>query len=131
MDDKPQIYYRLEDRLVSKGIDEFENDLGAEVRVYLKEYPVLSYTQKGVWLKTGFSDKRFVLLNAKKQFAHSTKEEALASFLLRKDRQESIYLRKAKFAREAALKAKFMFDNIPITFDKMCNEFLPLFGVEK
>ena len=53
------------------------------------KYDVKKTTPKGVWIYAGL-DKKFVLLSARKKFAHPTKEEALDSFIARKKRQMSI-----------------------------------------
>lgn len=57
--------------------------------IYFYSYPVVKYTNKGVWIKVD-TDKKFVLLSGKKRFAYPTKEEALYSLKCRKERQLKI-----------------------------------------
>ena len=94
-------FYRYEDLLVSAGVDEFDNPLGpAQVRVYLHQFQVIRVTPKGVWIDGWFS-KRFVLNEARKRYALPTKDEALQSFLARKERQASIYQTRVSRADQA------------------------------
>lgn len=53
---------------------------------FLTEIPVLRHTPKGVWLDK-YGLKRFVLKAANKRYAYPTKELALASYIIRKQRQ--------------------------------------------
>ncbi len=54
--------------------------------VKLYQFPVLKITPKGARL----ADGRFVLKNANKRYACPTKEEAMVSFLARKEKQLKI-----------------------------------------
>ena len=62
---------------------------GYDIRVSIHSYSVFSQTPKGVWLGH-FHKDRFVRLSGTKRFAYPTKQEAIASFLARKQRQLSI-----------------------------------------
>ena len=85
------------------------------VTLYCKEYRIIKETPRGHWVEIGFSSKRFVLKDARKRFACSTKEEALESFRARKRRQIGILRHQLRLA-EAALKAepeiRFYYDEI-------------------
>ncbi len=98
---KSEIWYRYEDQTYA-GI----------LRVELRAFVVLKHTKHGVWLALTFGDyfttgdfinseKRFVLNRSVKRFACPTVELAKISFITRKERQTSIYERRAKSAREA------------------------------
>ncbi len=65
---------------------------GYDVKLSCSEYIILKRTPCGVWIqdysrKVG---KRFVNLNARKQFASESKELAMIGFVKRKERQLSI-----------------------------------------
>jgi hypothetical protein len=98
-----EYWYRMEDKLYASPVDEFGEPVGGPtLTVEVYAYPVLKHTKKGVWLHCGFGIiKRFVLNNAKKQWASPTLEEAKASFLARKKRQEAIYKARIDIARRA------------------------------
>ena len=53
-------------------------------------FRVQKTTPKGVWILAEHGNNRFVLRDARKRFACPTKEEALASFIARKERQQHI-----------------------------------------
>lgn len=57
--------------------------------VFKHNHFVLRRTPKGVWIND-YGTERFVLNDAKKQFACPTEEEAKTSFLARKNRQLGI-----------------------------------------
>lgn len=100
------IWFRFEDRMVSDGVDEFDNPLGpGHLEVALREYEVAKETPKGVWLRS-FMTRRFVLRGARKQFACATIEQALASYLARKRKQASIYEKRATRAVQAGMLAE-------------------------
>lgn len=65
-----------------------------KVKLQLKKYKIIKRTEKGVWIKLYDIDfcncKKFILLRAKKKFAYKTKEEALESFKIRKNKQIEI-----------------------------------------
>lgn len=101
------VYYRYQDYLESSGSIDITGEYvfgTARTRVRLLEFPVLKTTPCGAWINDG--GRRFVRSGTRKCYAHPTLEEALASFIARKARQQSIYLARAKQAEEAILWAK-------------------------
>lgn len=86
----PEKYYRVDDILLSAGVDEWGNSLGpGRVHLTLASFDVLSKTPKGVWLSV-YGKKRFVLESARKRFACPSVELAVQSFKARKKRQAEI-----------------------------------------
>jgi hypothetical protein len=102
---KPQVgdtWYRYEDTRHAH-IDEYGDAGETYVKLYLRSYKVSKVTPKGVWLSY-FSVGgifRFVLLDARKRFAHPTKEEALESFKARKAAQMRILEKQLEHVRSA------------------------------
>lgn len=77
------------------------------------EYEVIKPTPKGAWVRLVLGqflgDKKFILRDARKRFACPTKEEALESFLKRKERQINILraqLKEAEKQYDAGLSLK-------------------------
>jgi len=110
-------WYRYNDVAYSTGYDEYRDcSSGTRIEVELTEYEVLRYTPKGAWINaspyrsaTSFKhmkDEKFVLLSARKRFAHPTKEEAMTSFIARKKAQIRIYKARVKHAEEALKRAE-------------------------
>ena len=66
----------------------YQESMHAEcsVRLDLHEYVILKTTKHGAWIDV-WGVKKFVKLDARKRYACPTKEEALASFRARKQRQ--------------------------------------------
>ena len=90
-DEARELMYRYEDVRYAAMLDEWENPIGvSRPELRLLTYPIKSRTPKGVWLDMGFGDRKFILLTARKRYACPTKEEALASFVARKERQADI-----------------------------------------
>lgn len=58
------------------------------------------------------SPTRFVLLESRKRFACPTKEEALESFIARKEKQISIYNSKLKRAKESLEIGKYKLEKL-------------------
>lgn len=86
-----EYFYRYYNQNCSNGVDQFDNPYpGHTVTIGVLRFPVIRYTPKGVWLET-FNGNRFVLLTAYKKFACPTKEEALQSFISRKNREYTLY----------------------------------------
>lgn len=99
--------YRFENRLVSAGVDEFDNSLGPpRVSVVLRKLKILKTTPTGFWVQVFFTERRFVKAKAHKRYACPTPEEALESFRARKNRQVSILLAQVARAREALFMAE-------------------------
>lgn len=91
-----ELYYRYRDQCYAPSLDEWENPIGESRKVILLEiFRVKSHTPKGVWLQWKIgpwtsTEKKFVLHNARKKFAHPTRNEALESFIARKTKQKKI-----------------------------------------
>jgi hypothetical protein len=65
-------------------VDEFDNNLGTTMEVYLHEYRITKETPKGCWVEQFLNKPRFVLNDSRKRFACRTVEEARDSFKARK-----------------------------------------------
>lgn len=104
--EEPIYWYRYEDVQYAASLNEYDEPVGqGALRVKLRRYRVLKRTPKGVWLEYGYGNHgRFVLTEARKRFACPTEEQAMESFIARKERQAKIYSAKLKRA-ELALKA--------------------------
>jgi hypothetical protein len=83
-----EYWHRIEDRHYATMEDEWGRSSSYQ-RIEHFMYVVVRRTPKGVWLDLGFH-KRFVLLDAKKQWASPTFEAARDHFKARKRRQISI-----------------------------------------
>jgi hypothetical protein len=102
----PEMFYRYEDVSYAVLSNAETESWTSQLRVELREYPVLRRTPKGVWIDVGpqcfgYAHPRFVLLSARKRFACASIEEARESFRARKRRQASIYEARARRARQA------------------------------
>jgi len=64
-------------------------DFGPSTDVRLHTFRITKTTAKGVWIDN-HGKKKFVLLHGKKRFAYPTEEEALTSFIARKEMQQVI-----------------------------------------
>ena len=102
--------------------DEYENIISTRVAVEVMEFDVVKETRCGAWIHYGCqlfqpdvipprSELKFVNFRCRKQFACRTKEEALASFVARKQRQISILNAKLRRAKEALAEANGMIGN--------------------
>lgn len=96
-------YYRYEAITYTNGVS-----------LYCEEYKVIKVTPKGVWISNYFYDgefytwKKFILLDAKKQWACDSKVKALCSFIKRKERQTAILLSQLDKASSALEIARSM-----------------------
>ena len=90
-EDKREKYYR---------VDAYED--GPNITIYTASYPVISKTPCGVWIDTtyymGSYSKRFINNSWRKRWACATVEEALLSFIARKECQ----IRKLKSQLQSA-----------------------------
>lgn len=89
------ILYRYEGVTKEPPIDAFGdiNPVPIEHRncwLRLDEYPIIKRTPKAAWIFTREGKKKLVKFTTSKQYAWETKEAALASFILRKERQCTI-----------------------------------------
>lgn len=93
-------FYRFEDYGVSVGSEEF--GFSSRRELSLREFQVIKETPKGAWIQMTFcGDKRFVRLDARKQYACPTIELARQSFIARKKRQIKILTKQLRNAEEA------------------------------
>lgn len=94
------LFYRFDDRFTAYD----------EVRLDEQKFTVEKITRHGVWIRSWFGFSRhFVLLSARKKYAHPSREEARASFEARKRRQISIL----QVQLERAEKALGLAQNLP------------------
>ena len=81
-------------------VDAYED--GPNITIYTTSYPVISKTPCGVWIDTtyymGSYSKRFINNSWRKRWACPTVEEALQSFIARKECQ----IRKLKYQLQSA-----------------------------
>lgn len=97
----PQVgdtWYRYEDRRYA-SLDEWDDVYSVRVALEMSTFTVQKVTPKGVWLTNRWMAPRFVLMEARKRFAHPTKEEALTSIKARKERQIGILSKQLENAR--------------------------------
>jgi hypothetical protein len=107
---KPQVgdtWYRYED-VRHADVNEYDDIGPTYVKLYLRKYKVSKVTPKGVWLSYFFVGGlcRFVLLDARKRFAHRTREDALESFIARKAKQIRILEKQLEHVRSAVWQAE-------------------------
>lgn len=103
------VFYRFEDQLVSRGVDEWDNSLGSYRHLYCNEYEVSKVYPKGAYILGWFGGPndivskggRPVMDHYKNKFAYPTKGEALLGFIARKKRQQQILYTRYSGAREA------------------------------
>ena len=79
-----------------------------QVSIRLEEYTEIEETRCGYWIK-GFDTnyfKKWVSKTSRKRFAYPTKDEALESFIRRKERQIEICSYQLDIAKLALIKAK-------------------------
>lgn len=78
------------------------------VRIYLYEFNMIQETPKGYWIGYYNKKEKWVSKTAKKRYAYPTKEEALASFKARKERQIEILEHQLNRAKTALSKAEIL-----------------------
>lgn len=86
-------WYRYEDYREGITSTDYNGEvevIGSRTVLRCRKFEVDRYTPKGVWLRRPFDTQRFVLNEGRKKYAHATEEEALHSFLARKQRHLSI-----------------------------------------
>lgn len=104
---EPMLWYRYEDVQWAPPFDENENAMGSgSLSVELRSFTVAKTTSKGVWLHQYGGSDRFVRREARKRFACPTQQEALESFIARKERQQSILTAQLNRATSALFIAK-------------------------
>jgi hypothetical protein len=108
-----EVWYRYEDYLESSGcVDVTGEYISGPPTLRIREVtiPVIRYTPKGVWLGWAWSERRLVCHDWRKRYACKTQQEALKSFICRKERQISIHESRAKLAHIAKNKAMKMME---------------------
>ena len=104
---KPEYWHRVEFTLYAPPVDEFDNPVGqGTVGINHYRYKVVKKTAKGVWLDVGgfnldSPEKKFVLLDSKRQWASPTFEQAKEKFIRRKEKQISILQHEIESIRRA------------------------------
>ena len=89
MSDLSDTWYRYEDFRYAPHLNEFDEPVGpGRASIRLLQFEVLKHTPCGVWIDR--YPKRWVKKDARKRFACPTKEEAMESFIARKNRQRKI-----------------------------------------
>lgn len=78
-----------------------ETNIDNEVILSTISCPVMSFTPKGAWILDARGKRRFVLFSARKKYALRTVEEAMISFLARKERQHRIYTARLRITENA------------------------------
>jgi hypothetical protein len=63
-----------------------DDHLGAH-QIILSEFNVRRHTPKGVWISSGWFGEKWVSLSGRKRYAYPTKEAAMDSFKIRKNKQ--------------------------------------------
>lgn len=99
-----EIYYRFRDYRTAPPLDEFENPIGrSQVHLQCMEFEVQHRTKFGVWILTNDEENslKFVNDHTNKRYACPTKEEALVSFIARKQKQIKILKGQTRDAEEA------------------------------
>ncbi len=96
-------WYRFEETTYACELDTYGDIVpgSGAMKVEMYSYAVLKHTPTGVWLGAPHG-RRFVSRKWRKMFACPTPEQAMVSFIARKDRQISILLHRL----EAALNAR-------------------------
>ena len=96
------IWYRYEMICYAAPVDEFDRQYGeGTVATYVRKFPVIRETKCGVWLDVGFGESKFVLRDAKRQWASPTEEQAKHKFIQRKRRQIQILSRQIDDIKKA------------------------------
>jgi hypothetical protein len=84
------VLYRYENWQTAPLWDDYEFSRSpSTTHIGLRDFQIVRTTPKGAWINYGGTE-RFVKLDARKRFACPTKEEALQSFIARKEKQKRI-----------------------------------------
>jgi len=101
------VWYRYEAVLTSSGVDEFDEPVGPGfMALHSHKYDVVKVTPKGVRISFFGGVARLVLHNHVKKYAHPSREEALKSFICRKNSQKGILLCQISRCEEAKRNAE-------------------------
>lgn len=99
--------YRYEEIIYHPDLDENGNPIIGKIEIVEKEFDIVKHTPKGAWIKFGYN-RKFVNLYARKKYACLTKEEALLSFIRRKQKSIEIFRYKKRVAEQVLRKGKLM-----------------------
>lgn len=94
-----ETWFRFEDIQYAPSLDEWDDVIGGTGRLTIQVQclPVAKHTPKGVRLCNG----KFILREGRKRWACPTVQEALESFIARKQRQKNIHLATVRRAESA------------------------------
>lgn len=100
------VLYRYENRMVSIGVDEWDESLGSRMELYCHEFEVERVTPKGCKIFAPCGPERNwglrpVMDATVNKFAHPTKKDALLGFIARKERQQAILTRQRNQSEDA------------------------------
>lgn len=99
--------YRYVDRFYATGSEEY--GYHTEMRVELLEFDVVKETLHGFWINPYpylYQPKRFVRINARRQYACLSKSDALESYKRRKKQQVRILESQLAFAKQGLAMAE-------------------------
>lgn len=104
------VWYRLVERVYATPADENGNPTPGigRIEVLTQELEVLKETRKGVWLRTYYGEQRWVSRHSRKRYACPTFEEAVDSFMARKQRQRRMLSYRLEVSRRAEAIASTM-----------------------
>ena len=106
-----EYYYRAAHINYAPSLDQFDEPMGqGRVEVVVYHYAVAKHTPKGVRLENG----KFVSNTSRRRFANPTREEAIVSYLARKEAEISIYQARIKNIKRAMAVADYARDIKPI-----------------
>ncbi|MFW6047245.1 MAG: hypothetical protein ACOCP4_05615 [Candidatus Woesearchaeota archaeon] len=105
------ILYRYEDNIIG-AVDADGNLTSTRADIQCKEYKIEKETEKGYWISLGYGDTKFMLKEAKKLFAHKTKQKALEAYIKRKTDQIDILDKKIHNVKQMRSKAQRELQNI-------------------
>lgn len=93
------VLWRIDDRVYSVVLDAESERYGtSDPHIEAQWFPVVKRTKRGAWINV-WGSRKFVRVDARKRWACPSLDEAVASFLARKRRQEAIHLSVARRAR--------------------------------
>lgn len=94
--------YRFDEVTYAGPLDEYDMPTPGSHVVELEAFVITKVTPKGFWVnRAGICRGRFILIDARKKYAHQTIPDAKESFLARKRRQIAIYQAKITKAEDA------------------------------
>jgi hypothetical protein len=103
-----EVLWRAEGTYRERSFSNFSLNTKGSHYVHLDLYwfKIIKRTPRGAWIQVNHNDKKFILLNARRKWAHETKADALESFRHRKLHQIAILKHQLFVAKEALKSAK-------------------------